>query len=471
MTSPMKRIYYRMEISLKTPLCVSNGMSVETDCDVIRDEEGNPFVPGSSLAGAFRSYVEEQDVGQNQSGAEEIFGERNRDDGRMSRLWVNDLWFDTEPIISVRDGVKLENKVSVAKSKYDYEILEWGLGIVRMEALIWEAGMEDKIEQGILTFAKGINQGEIRLGAKKTSGLGKLQVLKLSKKSFSKENVEEWISFDWKNWKDDPDFDLTQKIGQQEVRTDYVTLRVPLTLTGALSIRQYGVKKGMPDFVSLMSHRDCVDPAKEGTKKKEMDSVAVIPGTSVKGAIRQRGKEILTQLGGTFEMLGAYECFGGYVEENLRPGRKKQKEIRNKKSDIIVTESQMSPDTRSVILVRNKISRFENAVVDGGLYTEQAAALGRTVLEIKVKNDKADSEWIIGLLLLAIKDLQHGYLSIGGCAAIGHGIFKENGEIEIDCYGTNADVGENQKEEKSESQLQSYYLTKLREGIKHYGNC
>ena len=51
-----------------------------------------------------------------------------------------------------------------------------------------------------------------------------------------------------------------------------------------------------------------------------------------------------------------------------------------------------------------------------------------------------------------------------------HGIFKENGEIEIDCHGTIADLGENRKEE-SKSQLQSYYLTKLREGIQQYGNC
>ena len=37
---------------------------------------------------------------------------------------------------------------------------------------------------------------------------------------------------------------------------------------------------------------------------------------------------------------------------------------------------------------------------------------------------------MIGLLLIALHDLQHGYLAIGGQTAIGRGIFEGN-EIQI----------------------------------------
>ena len=54
----IKRIYYGIEISLDTPVCVSNGESEMTDKDVLKDWEGKPFIPGTSFAGAFRSFLE-----------------------------------------------------------------------------------------------------------------------------------------------------------------------------------------------------------------------------------------------------------------------------------------------------------------------------------------------------------------------------------------------------------------------------
>lgn len=43
-----------------------------------------------------------------------------------------------------------------------------------------------------------------------------------------------------------------------------------------------------------------------------------------------------------------------------------------------------------------------------------------------------DEKWILGILLLALKDLQNGFLAVGGQAAIGRGLFENNGAILID---------------------------------------
>ena len=50
-----------------------------------------------------------------------------------------------------------------------------------------------------------------------------------------------------------------------------------------------------------------------------------------------------------------------------------------------------------------------------------------------------DHQWMLGLLLLAIKDLQNGYLAVGGETGIGRGIFKKSGEVLLDGQLLNTD--------------------------------
>ena len=51
---------------------------------------------------------------------------------------------------------------------------------------------------------------------------------------------------------------------------------------------------------------------------------------------------------------------------------------------------------------------------------------------VRKSDHPADEKWILGLLLLAVKDLQNGLLAVGGQTAIGRGIFEKQGPIVID---------------------------------------
>lgn len=53
----LKKIVFCVTAKLSSPLCISNGEGILTDQDVIRDHDGNPFIPGSSLTGAMRGYL------------------------------------------------------------------------------------------------------------------------------------------------------------------------------------------------------------------------------------------------------------------------------------------------------------------------------------------------------------------------------------------------------------------------------
>ena len=54
-----KRAYYDIQVTLTSPLNIGNGISLNTDADVMQDGQGRYFIPGSSLAGAFRNYLTE----------------------------------------------------------------------------------------------------------------------------------------------------------------------------------------------------------------------------------------------------------------------------------------------------------------------------------------------------------------------------------------------------------------------------
>ena len=51
MKAVLKRQVFYIQIQLESPLNVASGEEEWTDADVLRDFEGNPFVPGTSLAG------------------------------------------------------------------------------------------------------------------------------------------------------------------------------------------------------------------------------------------------------------------------------------------------------------------------------------------------------------------------------------------------------------------------------------
>lgn len=432
-----KRIYYAIELSLATPLCISNGIEEMTDCDVIRDWNGKPFIPGTSFMGAFRNFCE--DTKENTKICiEKIFGDANDTTGKMSQIWILDFYFDNEVSVSIRNGVHLENKVSVPEAKYDYEVIEYGKGTLFMQLLVWEEDKEkdkeEKLKTAIQVILTGIQSGDIRLGAQKNRGFGKLNIESIYSKEFSKDNLREWIDFTKESMKrGENKRDLEEYIIKKNI-SYYITIEVPLRLTGGLSIRQYSTKVNQPDFVSLTRRLN----------EKE-DNIVVIPGSSWKGAIRSRMMEILEELKVKEELKNSCEEIFGYVDK---------KNDKAKASDMVILESNLKGNTY-IQSRRNQVSRFENATVKGALYEERCAVGGETELIIKIRDDKVDSGWFIGLLILAIKDIQNGYLPIGGEVSIGRGIFEKNSEIRIS-NGKNEEVYigelkrkiENKEEEK-----------------------
>lgn len=425
--SIIKKKVFWIQIELESPLNISSGKEDITDSDVIRDYDGTLFVPASSLAGAMRAYLKKEKdepclFGYSKDNKNNINGENNAD-GKMSALFLSDMNFEDNPEISVRDGVKLnEKKTAVTGSKYDAEIIEAGIKAsfyaeltIRENDKTVNKRTNEKIDKELeykkdfAAIIKGIHTGEIRFGSKKTRGFGKLKICHMASREFDKSNYLEYANVyqDKEKWK-------TQKNEMEEwlVLADkglqYLHLQVPLQLKGGISIRQYAAIKDDPDFVHVIN------------AKKE----AVIPGSSFAGAIRHRLKNILLKLEGQgldIDVNNIVNTMFGYVEKDTAH-----------LSMITISESEIK-GAKALTMTRTGISRFESAVKDKTLFTEKTYVDGTIELNILIKKGiYKEQYWILGLLLLAVEDLRNGFLAVGGATAIGRGIFKGNGAVLLD---------------------------------------
>lgn len=408
--SIIERRYYILSVELRSPISVSNGESSYTDSDVIRNGSGVVFVPGTSLAGAFRNYINEA---QN---ATEIFGFAENHNGKMSTVHISDLYFDSKPIVSARDGIRIVGGNQKGNdNKYDLEIIETGaVGKIYIQFIKRHETYDcDNI---LYQIVKGINDGEIRIGAHKNRGFGRLFVNKVYEKKFSKDIlngdslVNSWLAF-VTNRKDVKEYTEVNVLENNDVLdAHYIKFSVPLKQKGGISVRRYSTKPGEADY----EHITC-------------NGESVIPGFTWKGAIRAHIKNLLEELGFSTR-LDEDSYVDGLLQEWF--GYDVKRNMPSRQSHVVIAES-IIRDAKRVTISRNNVDRFTSSTVKNMLYTEVASFSGSTELEIWVSKKYEYYKAIVGMLFLVAQDLENGYLVVGGQGAIGRGIFESNGDIRV----------------------------------------
>ena len=426
-----RRTYIFITGELSAPLLVGSGEDEQTDMDVILDERGRPFIPGSALAGALRRYLSETsgDVAANYVFGDPVNGEKSPSStgiGRQSRLFVYDTELNT-PKLCYRDGVRLDGFKTVEdKAKYTMQAVERGAGYtIRLELMEREDDIATEAEKlsaadsmgQIRTLIAGLHYGEITLGAKSHRGFGRLCVRDVRIKQFDmtqKESQLAWLDWDWKH-KDAfygaERWDLKQipdTIKQMEH-----CLCVPLKIKNTIMIRSYpedDCGKGvLPDYVQLKSA-----------------GKAVIPGTGWMGAIRGRLGTILQDMG----IAGDQEAAQKKLETILGSWSAEQALL----ASTVKVEESILEGGYVLPITRNAIDRFTGGTVRGALYTSEPWVGGHTELALRwpCRLGKVSSDTICGLLLWVISDLQNGLLAVGGETAAGRGIFENNGAVKLD---------------------------------------
>ncbi|MCF1284140.1 RAMP superfamily CRISPR-associated protein [Streptococcus sinensis] len=429
-------------LKAETPFMIGNGDDTYSDMDLLRNHKKEPFIPGTALAGVCRAYLEKDYNFKDK--VKNYFGEGKKGHEstkyRQSQVIVYDGQLEgaEKTPTRIRDSVKLENKVAVDESKFDFEIVEAGAAFsFRLEFKV-DKGKRDEVENLVRALIAGFHHGEIRIGGKSNRGYGYFKLLPsldsdtagVKSKYFNltqQDDLEEYIIWKWS------DTEFTEKLLLGPQNDDF--LKTLLQLHSFLFIRDYAhneqYDEGTIDAVPLKNSKDEV----------------VIPGTTWAGVFRHHMERILSQLdtNSVANIKGIFKCaintetwpkalinyLFGYVEEGTDV---------KQASHIFFKESRFEKGNVSEILrTRTAIDRFTGGASKGLLFNNKLAYTqgdrSSCYLEIglsqELKDEKKQYDFVKSLLDVCFEDLQEGYLAVGGQTAVGGGIFRK-GEVKDD---------------------------------------
>ncbi|HRW10176.1 MAG TPA: RAMP superfamily CRISPR-associated protein, partial [Caldilineaceae bacterium] len=309
-----ERIVVTGVLMLETPTHIGNGddeglldMPIHLD-----NYDGSPLLPGSSLAGALRSYVNQYD----EALAKALFGEvTSIDDGsgtNLSRTLESLLIVDdalgyvpeTRPRVELRDGVAIDAKTRTADDakKFDIELLAAGTYFpLSFELCIREGEDQTALLQAFAVALDGLAQGKIALGKRKRRGFGRCRVDRWQVQRFNMRTTQgmlAWLRYDPIDQlkqikqapvpKDPQDIFALLQVSSATVHPYICTVNAYFKLDGSLLIRSLPEALDDADMVHLRSWRR----GRDGYRQK-----SVLSGTSLAGALRARALRIANTVG------------------------------------------------------------------------------------------------------------------------------------------------------------------------------
>ena len=435
----IERIVVSGRLRLLSPLLIGNGENYNSDCDIIKDTQGNPFIPGSSLAGAVRNHLfclsQQEDFGQ-------FFGEARSSSDDMSQsavifddLFLNDSNDSKETIINTRDGVRIENKTGQAadQGKFDFEILEPGVTFkFSMELIIREKDLKykDSFKQLLSTILSELHKEKIRIGARNTYGFGKvkLEEAHINLYTCSKKDVISWLTLPYysngSNSKPENSFDLSRyftKFVPSDVTSNDFSINAHFRLKSSLIIRSYN------------KCSDTGEHAYSGADSTQLqygNGTFVLPGSSIKGALKHQAERILKTLQPDkqnyenilYKLMGHVSVDNKNNKNNANQATDDIKQNWQYKSKLVVEEvpiSGVQGETQS----RTHIDRFTQGTRNSLLFDSKPVWANKDENQINVKIlIKNYKDYEAGLVLLLLKDLWSGSLPLGGEKNVGRGI-------------------------------------------------
>ena len=424
------KIILKGTLVLDAPLLIGaggSGAGNEIDTEVLKTKAGQPFIPGTSLAGALREFM----AAENALGMRLLFGteaayERQHNAAWQSSIRIDDVKLNNVEIV-VRDGVSLDEITGTAieHHKFDYEAVGSG-ATGKFFAEITQRGIheryEDAMKEAVDLLAHRLAAG-FSLGAHTAKGFGEVHVrdLKVYRYDFKNpDHVRAWLGSEGKSEAlVEPEVYERQKGFYAK---DDCVLEAKFALKSSLLVRDYA--RAME--VKTAERMDDKETSVQALMLRENDHW-LIPGASIKGALRHRAAEILRKL----------DIDGALLDRMMGPSLAhiKAKPDEKWKSRLLVSEARLEDGVVTGLQTRVRIDRFTGGKIPTSLFTEapvwqtekeRAVLSMRLVLHEPKEEERA---WQIGLLLLLLKELSLGRLALGGEKGIGRGVLEGRGAV------------------------------------------
>jgi CRISPR/Cas system CSM-associated protein Csm3 (group 7 of RAMP superfamily) len=279
------RIKITGTITAQTPLHVGGlGTDPTVDLSLAVNGQNQIYIPGTSLAGAFRNWMEDHDLPVNslwgfQEDTSQKKNPQEKDKGHASFIIIDDavVTLPKGAIAELRDHVGINRVLGAAsdKTKFDRAILPKGshfplemtIDIAKEKPLNFDA-----IEQ----LLSALKQDGLRLGAAKTRGLGLIQISDLQRQDYDFSSFKATLAALKLQT-------ASSKGKSYEPQKTIVSQKLHLSIywepIGAVMVKS-GQDGVAVDILPLVS--------------RDNDQVAfVLPGSAIKGALRSQAERIL----------------------------------------------------------------------------------------------------------------------------------------------------------------------------------
>lgn len=458
---------YIVRAQLRQPLHV--GGASQGNGEVLVDPlDGKPFIQASGIAGVFRRCYEY--CFADQQGAMDLFGSGDQLAGRIritdGRFLEGQSGIRTElrpririnPVTGTSASARGAGSDAVSGQKFETEYIGAGAEIEfrvyvyggqetvekngenndpeSLSAMIPEKVMMTEQDRMESVFAL-IHAGQVQFGGQKSNGCGSMEILELLHHRFdmhTREGRNDWVlegPQDNLAYQDRVPHlkELLQHSGFSprtysitlQGRTEGSLLVKAIALTGEQTAKFAEKGEKEPDYINMMN----------------AGGMYIIPGSSVKGAVRAQIERIAGYLENTHEMRKSptrepKNNEGGFDKKQLlnelfgRVGKKKDTGSAGNVRFYDVLVGKVPEHAQEVISNRIHIDRFTGGVMNTGLFREQAV-YGSLQIKAAVMNRGSgreaspEADRACGILVLALRDLALGMYNLGSGYSIGRG--------------------------------------------------
>ncbi|MDU1443556.1 MAG: RAMP superfamily CRISPR-associated protein [Clostridium cochlearium] len=246
---------------------------------LLDDEREKAYMPATSIAGTFRSYLEQND---GKDSIKRLFGYQEKDRNYKSKVFISDAFANLkENSICIMPSIKIDSKTGASEkhSKFEREYLNEGHKFeLKLKIISSEEDKKLNLEM-IYKCLKALDNGEILIGGYTTYGAGQFKVKEAKQREYDLYNVDDFIRYLKKeNLKYN---NILEDIKKTDITNNFVEFEV-------------NAKIEDPMLIGGQNQNDYEKPDKENIK--DSNGNYIIPGSSLKGVFRQRARKILYYL-------------------------------------------------------------------------------------------------------------------------------------------------------------------------------
>ncbi|MBU1430713.1 hypothetical protein KKF91_09175 [Myxococcota bacterium] len=456
----------RVTFQLQSPLSLATGRSsLFYDNEVFTDANGLPAIPGTSLAGALRAAARLHGGDERALFGHESGGKDNHNGGQRARLsfshavihdsndrpaapllggaQLNDALLSAARAHVVRDHVRLDSRGTAdGAGKFDRSSVMAGHRFTFEVELEAEAASWAVLDQLIAWM----NHPAFRLGGRTRAGLGQIKLLSYQARAFNLRQSADWAAYGALP------ADLSKPaVGLQARDIPKVQTAGVLTTTLKLKPMEPWIVaggEGDADIEPMREARVVWTVSGRGRVKPSEDSERLLlPGSSIKGALRHRAAFHLRALRGIWAdhappppmphnpdldpwaARDGLEALFGQVH-GLQEGIKGDGETEGEAGIAgCVYIDDVRPKGKTKIRHHVTLDRFTGGPMMGHLFTDNPVESDEITLSITVAPTRLLPRDVWEAFHRALEDITEGRLQFGGGSGRGYGWFRGDAPV------------------------------------------